>query len=66
MELWNKRGNSLLKHDIRGWDNPECYSSKLNINGKRARIIDGILKQIEKITLFSIQEELRRRKMLKN
>ena len=45
--LWNcgvKERNNLLKHDIRGWDNLECYSSKLNINGKRARIIDGILK----------------------
>ena len=45
--LWNcgiKEKNSLLKHNIRGWDHPECYSSKLNINGKRGRIIDGILK----------------------
>ena len=45
--LWNcgvKERDNLLKHDIRRWDNPECYSNKLNIHGKRGRIIDGILK----------------------
>ena len=45
--LWNcgiKERNNVIKKNINGWNDPECYSNTLNINGKRARIIDGILK----------------------
>lgn len=45
--LWNcgvKERNNLIKKNILRWDDDSCYSDKMNINGKRARIIDGILK----------------------
>lgn len=45
--LWNcgvKERKNADKNNIERWTEQECYSSKLNLNGKRARIIDGILK----------------------
>jgi hypothetical protein len=45
--LWNcgiKERAQACKRKIRGWEDSECYSSSLGINGKRAKIIDGILK----------------------
>jgi len=45
--LWNcgiKERTALLHNKISSWNDPQCYSNKLNINGKRGRIIDGILK----------------------
>jgi hypothetical protein len=45
--LWNcgvKERNSASKKRVRGWDDSECYSNTMGIKGKRAKIIDGILK----------------------
>mgnify|MGYP001208213372 CR=1 FL=1 len=45
--LWNcgvRERKNADKNNVDSWLNKECYSSKMNINGKRARIIDGILK----------------------
>ena len=44
--LWNcgvKERNNCLKRKISSWDDNECNSSTLQINGKRAKIIDNIL-----------------------
>ena len=65
--LWNcgiKERNNLIKNGINTWNNPECYSNKLNINGKRARIIDGILKTNRENNIFFNPRRLKKKENL--